>query len=272
MRPLRIGIVGCGAIGSHLARVITEDFSGRANLVSIYDLDSDKTERLAAELGGRIIVEKSAIHLVKRVELVVEAASASVSYEVAKNALTFRKDVMIMSVGGLMDRADVLFELAERNNCRIFIPSGAICGIDGIKAAGRAGIRTVRLTTYKSAETFRDVPYVQENNISLDNLRKEKVIFEGSAGEAVKYFPRNVNVAATLSLAGIGAENTRVRIIATPAQKTNVHEIEIEGEAGRIFVRTENKTHPDNPKTSYLAVLSAIETLRGITESVRIGT
>ncbi|MCM8781346.1 MAG: DUF108 domain-containing protein [Candidatus Omnitrophica bacterium] len=88
----------------------------------------------------------------------------------------------------------------------------------------------------------------------------------------MRFFPQNINVAATLSLAGIGSKNTIVRIIASPQTTRNIHQIEIESEAGRIVTRTENTVHPDNPKTSYLAVLSAVATLRDILESIRIGT
>ncbi|MDD4909968.1 MAG: aspartate dehydrogenase [Candidatus Omnitrophica bacterium] len=272
MKRLRIGIIGCGAIGSYLAKVIVRDLSGRAVLVSIYDTDTSKAERLASELGGKAIIEKSAAHLIRRVDLIVEAASASASAGIARDALNLKKDIMVMSVGGLLGCYDELLALADRNNCRVYIPSGAVCGIDGIKAQRLAGIKSVRLTTRKYAGTFKDVPYVRENNITLDGLSEDKVIFEGSAKEAVRHFPRNINVAATLSLAGIGAENTRVRIVASPALENNIHEIEIDGAAGKIFVRTENITHPDNPKTSFMAVLSAVEALRDVLGNVRIGT
>ncbi len=109
-------------------------------------------------------------------------------------------------------------------------------------------------------------------NIDLDSIKKEKVIFEGTADKAVKAFPKNINVSAVLSLAGVGAKRTKVRIICSPGSRRNIHEIEAKGEFGRISVKTENVPSPDNPKTSYLTALSAIATVKGIIDGVRIGT
>jgi len=110
-----------------------------------------------------------------------------------------------------------------------------------------------------------------KKKIRLDNITQDTVIFQGSAAQAIRAFPQNINVAATLSAAGIGIDNTVVRIVASPGLTRNIHEVEIESEAGRIVTRTENLVHPDNPKTSYLAVLSAIATLKQILEPIKIG-
>jgi len=177
-----------------------------------------------------------------------------------------------MSAGGIIDHHKELSVLAAENKCRVFIPSGAICGIDGLKAAACGKINKVTLTTKKPPKAFLGIPYVLKKKIRLDNLNKETVLFQGDAYDAIRAFPQNINVAATLSLAGIGAQNTIVRIIACPDITQNMHEIEIDSDAGRIFSRSENLIHPDNPKTSYLAVLSAIATLKQILEPIKIGT
>lgn len=272
MAKLNAGIIGCGAIGAQLARVIINDFSSGINLVSLYDIDPKRAEKLAGALQSRTMVEKSPAHLIKRVNLVIEAARASVSAEIVKSSLLFRKDVLVMSVGGLRDCAAEIFALAEKNKTRIFIPSGAICGIDGLKALRHSTISKVRLTTRKPALGLANNSYLNEKGIELDEIKVETVVFEGTAFEAVKFFPQNVNVAAVLSLAGIGFKETLVRIVAVPGSGANIHEIEIEADAAKLFIRAENKPHPDNPKTSSLAVLSAIETLRGILCNVRVGT
>ena len=128
------------------------------------------------------------------------------------------------------------------------------------------------MTTKKPPKAFEGVTYLTKNNITLDGLTEDKVIFEGNADLAVFAFPQNINVAAAISIAGIGPEKTIVRIVASPHISRNIHEIEIESEAGKIFTRTENVIHPDNPKTSYLAVLSAIAALKGILSPIKIGT
>ena len=128
------------------------------------------------------------------------------------------------------------------------------------------------LTTRKPPEGLKGAPYVIRHNINLGKIKSEKVLFEGDAFRAMEGFPANINVAATLSLCGIGPGKTRVKIIASPSIKRNIHEIEVEGSFGKLVTRTENIPSPDNPKTSYMAILSAMATLDGILESVTIGT
>jgi aspartate dehydrogenase len=179
---------------------------------------------------------------------------------------------MIMSVGGVAGRLKQLNALAKNNHSRVYIPSGALSGIDALKAANIGRINKVILTTIKNPASFRGVKYIETRGINLNKIKKDTVLFSGKAAEAVKYFPQNINVAAVLSLAGIGVNKTRVRIIASPEVTRNIHEVRIESGAGNITTRTENVLHPDNPKTSYLAVLSAVAMLKQILGPVKIGT
>jgi aspartate dehydrogenase len=272
MSRLKIGIVGCGAIGSSLARVIAKDFSGRAKLAALYDVDNLKSKTLAKKFRNKSLVANSLKDLIDRSELVVEAASSKYSWGVAKNALRQGRDIMLMSVGGLISKYNQLNKLARLNNRRVYIPSGAISGIDALKAARIGGVISATLTTIKNPLSFKGVKYIEERGIDLSKIKKDKVLFSGPASRAVKLFPQNINVAAVLSLSGIGPDKTRVKIIASPKVSKNIHEIRIESQAGNIFTHTENVLHPDNPKTSYLAVLSASAVLKQILEPVRIGT
>jgi aspartate dehydrogenase len=269
---LKIGIVGCGAIGSSLARSIVSEFSKNADLVSIYDTDMAKTYNLSSSLGTKKIVALTLEDLIGDADLVIEATSLDASFGIAQKTISASKDIIILSVGGILERLQELKTLAEEKGARMFIPSGAICGIDGVKAASCVKINRVLLTTKKPPKAFLGSPYVLKRRIRLDNISEDTVIFEGNANMAIRAFPQNINVAATLSIAGIGPEKTIVRIIASPHITKNIHEIEIDSEAGNIFVRTENIPHPDNPKTSYLAALSALQTLRQIMSSVKTGT
>jgi aspartate dehydrogenase len=160
-----------------------------------------------------------------------------------------------------------LMEEARSRGCQIHIPSGAICGLDGIRSAMEAGLHQVTITTRKPPKGLEGAPYLVQNNIDISNLREPKVVFEGTAMDAVKYFPQNVNVAAALSLAGIGAVETRVRVIADPTTTVNSHEIVAEGAFGRLKTVTENLPSPRNPKSSYLASLSAVAELRNAAEA-----
>ncbi|MCX5713735.1 MAG: aspartate dehydrogenase [Candidatus Omnitrophica bacterium] len=268
---IKIGIVGCGAIGSSLAKFIKKDFNRKAKLVALYDLDRQKAMRLSGLAGG-CPVAKDLAQLITRSDLVIEAASKDCSFSIARQSLIAGRDCMIMSVGGIIDKFKVLEALADRRGAKVFIPSGAITGIDGLKSARLAKIKRIVLTTIKNPASFKGVAYVRRKGINLEKIKKELTLFSGSARQAVRFFPQNINVAAILSLAGLGPDKTKVRIVAAPGVKTNTHEIEIYSEAGTIRTRTENVLHPDNPKTSFLAVLSALAVLKQILEPIRIGT
>jgi len=269
MKTIKAGIIGCGTIGTVIADAITNKFGGAIKLVGICDVDEKKSRALldkvkidAAILSVSDIIEQS--------DLVIEAASGSVSYEVAKAALEAGKDVMAMSTGGLLGKPDLL-KLAERKGAKIYLPSGAVCGLDGAKSAMMAGVKEVTLTTRKPPKGLEGAPYIVEKKIDLKSLKGETVIFEGTAEEAVKGFPKNVNVSATLSFCTLGAGRTRVRIVTSPDFKSNSHEIEVKGDFGRLKAVTENVPMPGNPKTSYLAALSAIATLKNIVSSKVVG-
>jgi aspartate dehydrogenase len=268
---LKIGIVGCGAIGSSLAKFIVSDFSDKAELVSLYDVEVEKAYNLSNKFNKKLAA-LNLEDLINKVDLVIETTKADSSFEIAKKTISASRDIIVMSIGGIIKQYKELELKALENNAHIFIPSGAICGIDGLKAASCGKINKVILTTKKPPKAFLGNPYLLKKKIRLDNIEQDTLIFEGSASLAIKAFPQNINVAATLSIAGIGPENTVVRIVASPNLTKNIHEIEIESEAGRIFTRTENVVHPDNPKTSYLAVLSAIATLKQILEPIKVGT
>ena len=273
MNKLKIGIVGCGAIGSSLAKVIVKDFAKEARLCGFYDLNKAKSENLSKKLsGGTSLVTASFRQLVAKSELVIEAASAKVSWDVAKYTLAHGKDIMIMSVGGVATRLKQLTALAKKNGGHVYIPSGALSGIDAVKAASRGKIKKITLSTTKHPLSFKGVKFIEDKGIKLSGIKKDTLLFSGTAAEAVKFFPQNINVAAVLGLAGIGVNKTIVRIIASPKVTRNIHEIKVEADAGNMSGRTENILHPDNPKTSFLAVLSAVAMIKQILEPVKIGT
>ncbi|MDD5449221.1 MAG: aspartate dehydrogenase [Candidatus Omnitrophica bacterium] len=270
-KRIKIGLVGCGTIGSEIALAIDKMPAESAVLAAISDKDIKKAEALLGRLRARPEI-LGADELIKKADLIVEAASMEVSGPLVKKAVEAKKDIMIMSVGGIVKDYPALFALAEQNGCRIYLPSGAICGLDGVKASALGKIKKAELTTRKPPAALSGAPFIERNKIDLKAIRSETVIFQGSALEAIKGFPANINVACALSIAGIGPEKTLVRIIASPEYKGNTHEIVIEAESGRLATRAENVPSPGNPKTSYLAVLSAIATLKQILGTVKVGT
>jgi aspartate dehydrogenase len=273
---LGAGLIGCGVIGNVIADAIDGGKAGDIELVAVYDIIPERAEKLAYRLSKKPKVTKDADEIFERedVHIVIEAASQEAVRQYAVKALTKNKDLMIMSTGALLD--DTLLKqmstLAESKGKKIYVPSGAIVGLDNLKSAAIGSIEEVTLTTRKPPPSFEDAPYIKKRKIDLSSLKEPLILYEGSAKEAVKLFPQNVNVAASLSLAGVGAERTKVRIITDPGIKEIIHEIHVRGAFGELTTKTINKPFPSNPKTSYIAALSAIATLKKISDSVIIGT
>ena len=270
MRSVRIGIIGCGTIGTFLARKIEEGFKEKASIVAICDIDKEKAQALKDSLAVCPLL-LGIEELIEKTDLIIEAASKTISAEVARLCLLRSKDVMIMSVGGLVKGKDLL-KLAEEKKAHLYIPSGAICGLDGVKAASMGRIDKVTLTTKKPPAALEGAPHIIKNQIDLSKIKEETVVFEGTAGDAVEAFPKNINVSMVLSLAGIGADKTQVKIITSPGYTRNVHALEVDGEFGRLKTETQNLPSPDNPKTSFLAMLSALATLKQILLHSKVGT
>lgn len=268
---VRIGILGCGAIGSRIARSIKTECKDLASVTALFDINPAKSVNLQKYLPQKNIVQHSYAQLLDHCNLVVEAVNAPDTYELIRGALLAKKDILVMSVGKLLDGQAIL-KLAQVQGCRLLIPSGAIAGIDAIKAASLGRIQQLTLTTRKPIYGFADNTYIQHKRINLSRINRETVLFNGNVKEAVRCFPQNINVAATIALASSAKDKMRIRITTSPEFKVNSHEIEMVGEFGRLLTRTENVVCPDNPKTSYLAVLSAIVTLKQYLGQVRIGT
>jgi aspartate dehydrogenase len=265
---IKVGVIGCGVIGSEICKILDGSIQNM-ELVGVYDVDLEKAEDIHYELKMKPEVAEDIDHLIEMSDLIVEAASPKAVALVGKKAIEKKKDLMIMSVGGLIENI-ALINLAKEKGTNIFLPSGAICGLDGVKSASIGKIESVTITTTKPPQGLEGAPYVVHHHIDL-NVKEKTTIFEGTASEAVQAFPKNINVSATLSIAGIGAENTKVKIVCDPKSHANTHEIEVVGEFGMLHTKTQNFPSPNNPKTSYLAVLSAVAKLKEIAGSVKIG-
>lgn len=248
---MRVGIVGHGAIGSYLVNEILKTPS--LSLAFVYDIDKTKTK----SIPKRLVLEKIENFYKKKPDLVVEAASQQAAKQLAPLILK-HSDLLILSVGAFADKA---FEKKTRTLCKkhkILIPSGAIAGLDAI-AGVKDKLKTVTLTSTKNPKSLG---------------RKDKrrtLIFSGTAREACKKLPMNINVSATLSLAGIGFDKTKVKVYSDPAVKRNTHEIVAEGSFGDILITTSNLPTPENPKTSALASISAFDTIKRGKPAIVIG-
>ena len=261
----KIGLLGCGSIGTQIALAID---SGKihAELTHVYDFDKTKSESLASRLNKKpIIVDNPHLLSSNNVDLVIEAASQDAVKNHALSIIQNRKDLMIMSVGALLDESvlEILVDASQEFKKKIYLPSGAIAGLDAIKAV-KDELESITLTTTKNPKSLVGAKFFETNKIDITSIKNPQVIFDGTAGDAVRLFPANINVAALLSLAGLGSQNTMVKIVADPNVDKNIHKIEAKGKFGTITVSVENVPDQNNPKTSRLATLSAIECLKAI--------
>jgi aspartate dehydrogenase len=265
---LRIGILGVGSIGQTFATAVDR---GRfdAELVAICDQDTDRAQGFAAVLSAPPSVV-SLDQLIECSDLVVEAASQAALPVLVPKALARGRDLLILSVGGLLCHDEWFREAAEKG-CRIYVPSGAIAGLDGIKSAAMGRIDSAALTSRKPAATLKGVKYVTDRNIVVDKMTEETVIFDGTAEEAARAFPTTSNVAASLRLSLDARVPVRVRVVAVPGGTQNVHEIRVKGEFGELSVDIKNVPSRANPRTSQLAAFSALAMLANLTRSLRVG-
>lgn len=267
---MRITIVGCGSIGSKLAKAADE--MAEVKRIYLIDINKDVAEKAAKGLNKAIVVnsvEEELYHC----DLVIEAASQDAAKDILSKAVGRGVDIMLMSVGALVDDdfRTLMFDRAKNNGSRIFIPSGAVCGTDGLRAAAIDELDSVELISTKGPNSLAKVKYVEDKGIDVHALKEKTTIFSGPAREAVQLFPKNVNVAATVSLLGIGFDRTTVTIVLDPTSKSNSHELVVKGKFGMTNCHTFNVPSPENPRTSYLASLSAISALKRIIRNEWIG-
>ncbi len=263
-----VGVVGLGAIGRAVCRALDEGIPG-LRLVGALARDRGRAEKFLTGLAGQPPF-LSLDDLIAASDLVVEASTLAHLEEIAPKVLAAGRDLVVLSCGGLLGRRDWV-ALAEANQCRIHVPSGAIAGLDGVKGASVGAVTRVTMETRKPPRGLAGAPWILQEKIDLDAIREETLVFEGPATEACRAFPANVNVLAALSLAGIGPERTRIRIYAVPGLAHNAHRVTIEGEFGRLSVEIEN-VPSENPRTGRLSYLSTIALLRDLGATLRIGT
>jgi aspartate dehydrogenase len=254
---VKVGIVGCGAIGGEVARAAST--MPGIEEVHLWDVDPDAL-RLLRKLP-RVRIAKSGAELVQKADLLIEAANKGVVEKEVKQALGKGKRVLVLTVGALADDAlrSELSALAQAHGGKVYVPAGAVMGVDGVRAAAAGDLKSVTLVTTKPAA-------------GLDKKADRwTLLFSGPAREAVERFPKNVNVAATLALAGLGFDQTHVQVAIDPLATRNSHKIIIEGDFGRARIEVDNLPSPTNPATSYLASLSTIALLQRIVSPIEIG-
>ena len=253
---MKVGIIGCGAIANIITTSIVQE-DNNIDIAYFFDKDIERAENLASLANGVAVLNFK--DMLDDVDLVLECASPDSVKEYAPIILNEGIDMIIMSIGAFMDTdfySEVL-NISKENNARVHLPSGAVVGLDGIKAVAKFGLKEVNLVTRKSPKSLGK------------DIDKEEILFEGKASDAVKEFPLNINVAATISMAC--NRDIDVKIIVDPNVDRNVHEITAKGDFGEFKTITMNYPCTANPKTSMLAALSAIRLLKSFNETISVG-
>ena len=263
-----IGIVGCGAIGQALMRA-SDTGQLDVPVAGVTSRDEDRAHKFLDSLNNPpSYFGRQA--LIARADLLVEAAGGHIVPELAKETFAAGKDLMVISIGALLEHPEIIEE-ARNTGCRLLAPSGAIAGLDGIKSACAGRVDQVTMISRKPTIGLEGAPHLIENEISLEGLVGETEVFSGSARDAVKGFPANLNVSAALSLAGIGPDRTQVKMLAVPGLERNCHDIEVLGEFGVLRVHIEN-VPSENPRTGKLTSMSIIRSVQDAVDPFRIGT
>ena len=266
---LRVAVAGFGAIGKVVAQRLDRGIDGLA-LIAVSARDHSRAEQAMAGFARPAPVVPL-VQLWEHADIIVECAPAALLREIAEPALAHGRKVMVLSCGALLDNFD-LMDLARRHGGRIFVPSGALLGLDAVAAAAEGSISTVHMITRKPPRGLSGAPYLEENAIDIAELSEPKRVFVGTAREAARGFPANVNVAAALALAGIGADRTTIEIWADPRVTRNVHRIEVEADTARFSLQIENVPSAENPRTGRLTALSVVAALRKLSSPLAVGT
>jgi aspartate dehydrogenase len=274
-QEVKVGLIGLGTIGKGLARAIASGAAGKTHLTAVltrpagYNAARDFLHETG--LDAHVTCDPAEFFAADT-NLIVEAAGQTAAREYGAQVLATGRDLLVCATGVFTD--DSLYEnwtkLAEDNGCRLIIPSGAIAGIDALTSAAIAGVEYVCITTRKPPAAWYGTP--AETMLNLAEITDvPALIFEGTAREAARLFPQNINVAATLACAGIGMDNTRARVYADPTISRNVHQIHVRSACVELQIEVCGKPSTDNPRSSALTAYSIIKTVRSLSSPILIG-
>jgi aspartate dehydrogenase len=266
---VKVGIAGFGTIGKPVAAALQKGIDG-LELAAVCSRDKDKARRNMEGLCDPVPVV-SPQELADMCDVIVECVPKAAFRDIAEPALKAGRIFITVSGAGLLIHPDVV-DLARDNKAQIILATGALLGLDAVRAAAEGEIEQVRMITRKPPFSLNGAPYLVENNISIENLPEPLKVFEGTAREGAAGFPANVNVAAALGLAGIGPDRTTLEIWADPALERNTHRIEVEADSARFSLSIENVPSVENPGTGKITALSVIAALRALTAPLKVGS
>jgi aspartate dehydrogenase len=266
---LRTAIVGLGTIGLPVARALRRGVAG-LELVAVVSRRRDIAQERLATAGIEVPVVSLA-EMVGMTDIVVECAPAKEFRAIAAPTLAAGRTLVTVSGAALLEAPD-LVEVARRHDGRIILVTGALLGLDAIRAAAEGDVRYVRMISRKPPLSLRGAPYLEANGIDVGAITTATRVFKGSARDGARGFPANFNVAAALSLAGIGPDKTELEIWADPAVTRNTHTIEVDADSARFTMTIENVPSAENPATGRITPLSIVAALRALGAPLRVGS
>jgi aspartate dehydrogenase len=265
---LRVAIAGLGPIGTKVAEALDHGIDGLV-LTAVSVQNPEKHQIWLGKLAAPPVVLPIE-QLAEAADIVIECAPGRLLRSIVAPFVTKGKTAIVLSAGALLENED-LIELAKQNGGQIVVPTGALIGLDAVTAAAVGTIHSVRMVTRKPVQGLAGAPYIVDNKIDIERITEPLRIFEGTAREAAKGFPANLNVAVAVSLAGIGPDRTRLEIWADPTVTRNIHRVEVESDSARFSMSIEN-IPSENPKTGRITALSVIAYLRKQRSALRVGT
>jgi aspartate dehydrogenase len=268
-KNLRVGLAGLGAVGLEVARRLIDGAVPGLTLAAVAVRDADKARRNLPQIGDMIAL-RTPTALAEDCDVVVECLPPALFREVAIAAIDRGRIFMPLSVAQLLDNWD-LIERAKQKHARILPPTGALLGLDAVRAVAEGEIHSIKMITRKPPGGLEGAPYLVEHKISVANLKTPLKVFDGTAREGTRGFPTNVNVAAALSLAGIGPDRTKLEIWADPSLTRNTHRIEVDADVARFTMSIEG-VPSENPRTGRIVPLSTIAALRALVSEIKVGS
>lgn len=262
-----VGLAGLGGVGAQVARALMSGIPGLA-LGAVSVRDAARARSMLAGFDGPIVAPEA---LGETCDIVVEGLPPALFRTVAEPALARGRLFVPLSVGQLLAHWD-LVERARETGARILVPTGALIGLDAVRAAREGTIESVSMVTRKPPAGLAGAPHVVAKGIALEGLVEPLLLFSGSVREGVPGFPANLNVAAALSLAGVGPDRTRLEVWADPGVTRNTHTITVEADCARFTMTIENVPSETNPRTGRITALSAIAALRRLVDPLVVGT
>lgn len=264
----RVAVAGLGAIGADVVKALDNGIEG----LTLVAVSANSPDKHCGWLAGLKTAPKllPVEQLAEVADIVVECAPSKLVRAIVAPAVTRGKTAIVLSVGALLQNED-LVDMAKAHGGQIIVPTGALIGLDAVTAAALGTIHSATLVTRKPVGGLVGAPHLIENDIRIEGITEPLRIFEGSARDAAKGFPANINVAVALSLAGIGPDRTRVEIWADPTVTRNTHRIEVDSDSARLSMTIEN-IPSENPKTGRITALSVIACLRKLRAPLRVGT